>query len=40
VIEERVELLDAAPWLHVWAEDVRLPDDRIIDGYLRLEMLD
>ncbi len=40
VIEARRELLDAAPWLHVWAEDVRLPDGRLIDGYLRLEMLD
>ena len=40
MIEARRELLDAAPWLHVWAEDVRLPDDRIIDGYLRLDMLD
>jgi ADP-ribose pyrophosphatase len=33
-------LLDAAPWLRVWAEDVRLPDDRLVRGYLRLEMLD
>jgi ADP-ribose pyrophosphatase len=40
VIEARQELLDAAPWLHVWAEDVRLPDDRLIEGYIRLEMLD
>lgn len=39
-MEARRELLAAAPWLHVWAEDVRLPDGRIVEGYLRLEMLD
>ncbi|MDQ3662917.1 MAG: NUDIX hydrolase, partial [Actinomycetota bacterium] len=40
MIEARRELLDAAPWLHVWAEDVRLPEGRLVEGYLRLEMLD
>ena len=28
-------LLDRQPWLTVWEEDVRLPDDTIIRGYLR-----
>jgi 8-oxo-dGTP pyrophosphatase MutT (NUDIX family) len=28
-------LLDRRPWLTVWEEDVRLPDDAIIHGYLR-----
>ena len=28
-------LLDRRPWLTVWEEDVRLPDDTIIHGYLR-----
>jgi ADP-ribose diphosphatase len=28
-------LLDRRPWLTVWEEDVRLPDDAIIQGYLR-----
>ena len=28
-------LLDRRPWLTVWEEDVRLPEDMIIHGYLR-----
>jgi ADP-ribose pyrophosphatase len=40
VTEARRKLLDAAPWLHVWGEDVKLPDGRLIESYLRLEMLD
>lgn len=33
-------ILDRAPWLRVHAEDVRLPDGRVVEGYLRLEMPD
>ena len=28
-------LLDRPPWLTVWEDDVRLPDDTVIHGYLR-----
>lgn len=28
-------LLDRRPWLTVWEEDVQLPDDQVIHGYLR-----
>lgn len=34
----RRELLDARPWLRVWAEDLRLPDGRIVEGFYTLEM--
>ena len=33
-------LLDRRPWLTVWEEDVRLPDDTIIHGYLRCRARD
>lgn len=34
----RRELLDARPWLHVWAEDVRLPDGRVIQNFYKVDM--
>jgi ADP-ribose pyrophosphatase len=36
----RRELVDARPWLRLWAEDVRLPDGRVIDDFQRVEMPD
>jgi ADP-ribose pyrophosphatase len=30
-------LLDRSPWMRVYADDVELPDGRIVKGYLRLE---
>jgi ADP-ribose pyrophosphatase len=36
----RRELLDARPWLRVWADDIKLPDGRVVEGYYRLEMPD
>jgi len=33
-------LLERPPWLRVLAEDVELPDGRIVEGYLRLETPD
>ncbi len=30
-------LLDRSPWMRVYADDVELPDGRIVEGYLRLE---
>ncbi len=33
-------LLDRKPWLRIFAEDVQLPDGRIIRDYLRLETPD
>jgi ADP-ribose pyrophosphatase len=30
-------LLDSSPWIRVYADDVLLPDGRVIEGYLRLE---
>ncbi len=30
-------MLDHSPWLRVYADDVELPDGRVIEGYLRLE---
>ena len=34
---KRTLLLDRSPWMQVFEDDVRLPDGRIIEGYLRLE---
>ena len=34
---KRTLLLDRSPWMQVFEDDVRLPDGRIIGGYLRLE---
>jgi ADP-ribose pyrophosphatase len=39
-IVDRRELLDARPWLRVWAEDVKLPDGRVINGFYHLDMPD
>lgn len=36
----RRELLDGRPWLRVWAEDVRLPDGRVIEDFYTIEMPD
>ncbi len=30
-------LLDRPPWMRIYADDVELPDGRIVEGYLRLE---
>lgn len=30
-------LLDHSPWVRVYADDVELPDGRVIEGYLRME---
>lgn len=30
-------LLDRSPWMQVYADDVELPDGRVVEGYLRLE---
>lgn len=30
-------LLDRSPWIRVYADDVELPDGRVVEGYLRLE---
>ena len=34
---KRTLLLDRPPWMRVYADDVELPDGRIVEGYLRLE---
>ena len=34
---KRTLVLDSSPWMQVFEDDVRLPDGRIIEGYLRLE---
>jgi ADP-ribose diphosphatase len=36
----RRELLDASPWVRVWAEDVQLPSGAVIEGFKTLEMPD
>jgi ADP-ribose pyrophosphatase len=36
----RRELLDGSPWLRVWAEDVRLPQGGMVEGFYTLEMPD
>jgi ADP-ribose pyrophosphatase len=36
----RRRLYDARPWLDVWAEDVQLPDGRVIEDFYKLEMPD
>ena len=30
-------LLDCSPWMRIYADDVELPNGRIVEGYLRLE---
>ena len=34
---KRTLLLDRSPWMQVFEDEVRLPDGRVIEGYLRLE---
>jgi len=34
---KRTLTLDRSPWMRVFEDDIRLPDGRIIEGYLRLE---
>ncbi|MEE8121440.1 MAG: hypothetical protein V3T55_07920, partial [Anaerolineales bacterium] len=34
---KRTLTLDRSPWMKVFEDDVRLPDGRIIEGYLHLE---
>lgn len=34
---KRTLALDRSPWMQVFEDDVRLPDGRIIEGYLHLE---
>ena len=36
----RTELLDASPWLRVWAERLDLPDGRVVEAFYVLEMPD
>ncbi len=36
----RREVADRRPWLRLWAEDVRLPDGRLVEGFSTLEMPD
>ncbi len=33
----RTLALDRSPWMQVFEDDIRLPDGRIVEGYLRLE---
>ena len=33
-------ILERLPWLRVFSEDVKLPDGRVVEGYLRLESPD
>lgn len=37
---KRHEMIDARPWLRLWAEDVQLPDGRLVEGFYGLEMPD
>ncbi len=39
-IIRRRELLDASPWVRVWAEDVQLPSGAVIDEFKTVEMPD
>ena len=36
----RREIVDARPWLRLMAEDVRLPDGRIVEGFYTIEAPD
>ena len=36
----RRRLFDGRPWVDVWAEDVELPDGRVIEGFYKLAMPD
>jgi ADP-ribose pyrophosphatase len=39
-VRQRRLALDAEPWLKVWKEDVQLPDERIVEGFVTIEMPD
>ncbi len=34
------EILDCSPWFRVVADDVQLPDGRLVQGYYRIETMD
>ena len=34
----RHEVVDRRPWLRLWAEDVRLPDGRVVEDFSTIEM--
>ncbi len=36
----RREIADGRPWLRLWAEDVQLPDGRVVEGFYTLDMPD
>jgi ADP-ribose pyrophosphatase len=36
----RREVADLRPWVRLWAEDVRLPDGRVVEGFASIEMPD
>lgn len=36
----RREIADRRPWLHLWTEDLRLPDGRLVEGFSILDMPD
>lgn len=36
----RREVVDARPWVRVWADDLRLPDGRVIQGFATIELPD
>ncbi|CAA9549687.1 MAG: ADP-ribose pyrophosphatase [uncultured Thermomicrobiales bacterium] len=36
----RREVTDLRPWVRLWAEDVRLPDGRVVEGFASIEMPD
>ena len=36
----RREIADARPWLRLWAEDLRLPDGRTVEGFYTIEAPD
>jgi ADP-ribose pyrophosphatase len=36
----RRKVVDCHPWLRLWAEDVQLPDGRVVEGFFTIEMPD
>lgn len=36
----RREVADGRPWVRLWAEDVQLPDGRVVEGFFTIEMPD
>jgi hypothetical protein len=39
-ILSRREVADGRPWLRLWAEDVQLPDGRVVESFFTVEMPD